>query len=84
VETSVGLAAGLALAGALPELDFACGLGTVSLLATDVVAESLRPLGGWLPVPTAPPKPVTMTAVTADEDTTRRWHDRLRGVLAAR
>jgi O-succinylbenzoate synthase len=34
----VGLAVGLALAGALPELDFACGLGTLSLLTGDVVA----------------------------------------------
>ncbi|HEX5119125.1 MAG TPA: o-succinylbenzoate synthase [Pseudonocardiaceae bacterium] len=84
VETSVGLAAGLALAGALPELDFACGLGTVSLLTTDVVTESLRPVDGWLPVPTAPPRPITMAAVTADEDTTTRWRQRLRGVLAAR
>jgi hypothetical protein len=32
LETSVGLATQLALAGALPELDFACGLGTLSLL----------------------------------------------------
>ena len=33
VETSVGLAAGLALAAALPDLAGACGLGTMSLLA---------------------------------------------------
>ena len=42
VESSVGLAAGLALAGALPELPYACGLGTGSLLATDVVADTDR------------------------------------------
>ncbi len=41
VETSVGLAAGLALAAALPELPYACGLGTMSLLAGDVVADPL-------------------------------------------
>ena len=38
VETSVGLAAGLALAAALPELPYACGLATLSLLEGDVVA----------------------------------------------
>jgi O-succinylbenzoate synthase len=48
VETSVGLAAGLALAAALPELPHACGLGTLSLLAGDVVAEPLVPSGGEL------------------------------------
>lgn len=57
LETSVGLAAQLALAGALPELDFACGLGTVSLLEGDVVAEPLRPVDGWLAVPRTPPAP---------------------------
>ena len=51
------MAAGLALAGALPGLDFACGLGTLSLLTADVVADSLRPQQGWLPVPTASPAP---------------------------
>jgi O-succinylbenzoate synthase len=83
VETSVGLAAGLALAGALPELDFACGLGTVSLLTTDVVPEPLRPVGGWLPVPTNAPEPAESAAVEADAATTERWRERLRGVLAA-
>lgn len=82
VETSVGLAAGLALAGALPELDFACGLGTVSLLSTDVVTEPLRPVEGWLPVPRQAPEPTLRAAVAADEPTTRRWTGRLRAVLA--
>ena len=50
VETSIGLAAGLALAGALPELPYACGLATTSLLAGDVVAEPLKPVDGFLPV----------------------------------
>ncbi|MEO7196226.1 MAG: o-succinylbenzoate synthase [Pseudonocardiaceae bacterium] len=59
LETSVGLAAQLALAGALPELDFACGLGTLSLLQGDVVsgAGSLRPVEGYLSVPRLPPTP---------------------------
>ncbi|GAA4087959.1 o-succinylbenzoate synthase [Nonomuraea soli] len=50
VETSVGLAAGLALAAALPELPYACGLGTLSLLSGDVTTEPLMPVGGWLEV----------------------------------
>ncbi|MFF0528155.1 o-succinylbenzoate synthase [Nocardia amikacinitolerans] len=57
LETSVGLGAQLALAGALPELDFACGLGTISLFEGDVVTESLRPVNGFLPVPRAPLSP---------------------------
>ncbi|NUT39508.1 MAG: o-succinylbenzoate synthase [Thermoactinospora sp.] len=50
VETSIGLAAGLALAAALPELPYACGLGTLSLLSGDVTTEPLMPVDGWLEV----------------------------------
>jgi O-succinylbenzoate synthase len=48
METSVGLAAGLALACALPELPYACGLGTGALLDVDVVADPLVPEQGVL------------------------------------
>lgn len=48
LETSVGLAAGLALALSLPELPYACGLGTGSLLADDVVTRPLVPVNGEL------------------------------------
>jgi O-succinylbenzoate synthase len=48
MESSVGLAAGLALARALPELPYACGLGTSQLLETDTVAEPLVPIDGML------------------------------------
>jgi o-succinylbenzoate synthase len=50
VESSVGLAAGVALAAALPVLDYACGLATMSLLAGDVTADPLAEDRGTLPV----------------------------------
>ncbi|MCL2594470.1 MAG: o-succinylbenzoate synthase [Promicromonosporaceae bacterium] len=50
LESSIGLAAGLALAGALPELPYACGLATAGLLAHDVIADPLLPIAGHLPV----------------------------------
>jgi o-succinylbenzoate synthase len=50
VDTSVGLAAGAALAAALPELPYACGLATMSLLAGDVTADPLVPDRGELAV----------------------------------
>jgi o-succinylbenzoate synthase len=50
VETSAGLAAGVALAAALPALPYACGLGTLSLLTGDVTATPLAPAAGLLPV----------------------------------
>jgi O-succinylbenzoate synthase len=69
VESSVGLAAGLALAGALPELDFACGLGTISLLSGDVSSSSLSPVDGELPVPAQAPEPDLFVNVAADRAT---------------
>ena len=50
VDTSVGLAAGVALAAALPELPYACGLATMSLLDGDVTAFPLAEADGELPV----------------------------------
>lgn len=79
LETSVGLAAQLALAGALPELDFACGLGTLSLLTGDVVRDSFRVVEGFLSVPTEPPTPdpelLDRYAMTGERLTW--WRDRL-------
>lgn len=86
LETSVGLAAQLALAGALPELDFACGLGTLSLLSGDLVEASLRPVDGYLPVPrTAPtPDPALLNEFAlTDPDQTTWWRTRLQRVWAA-
>jgi O-succinylbenzoate synthase len=57
VETSVGLAAGLALAACLPSLPLACGLGTGSLLAGDVVTDPLVPDQGRLVVRRPVPDP---------------------------
>jgi o-succinylbenzoate synthase len=84
LETSVGLSAQLALAGALPELDFACGLGTLSLLAGDIVSPSLRPIGGYLPVSRKPPEPdraLLDQHAPADPARVRWWRDRMRRVL---
>lgn len=48
LETSVGLAAVLALAAALPEAGFAHGVGTALLLAEDVTDDPLLPVNGAL------------------------------------
>lgn len=50
LDTSVGIAAGVALAAALPELDHACGLGTVGLLGADVAEHPLVPVDGRISV----------------------------------
>lgn len=82
LETSVGMAAQLALAGALPALDHACGLGTLRLLTGDLVApgDSLVPRDGHLPVPRTPPAPdpaLLEHHAHPDADRVRWWTDRL-------
>lgn len=83
LETSVGLAAGLALAAALPELPFACGLGTASLLSGDLVADSLEPVGGVLAVRRPAPDPALIARHAADPDLARRWRARVSTVAGA-
>ena len=85
VESSVGLAGALALAGALPELAWAAAVGTVPLLAGDLVTEGRRlvPVDGYLPVAPMPPGPEPdLLARFALTDATRIawWRGRLRSV----
>ncbi len=84
VETSVGIAAGLALAAALPELPHACGLATVQLLAGDVVAEPLLPVDGALPVRRPPVDPARLAALAAAPDRVEHWRRRMAEVEAVR
>ena len=81
LESAVGMAAEIALAGALPDLEFACGLGTGALLAADV-APSPRPVDGLLPVPRTAPDPAVPPALSADPARTAWWRARLARVTA--
>jgi O-succinylbenzoate synthase len=81
LESSVGIAAGVALAAALPELPFACGLATVALFTDDVTSTPLLPVDGCLPV--VRPEPDRLGAVAADAVTDARWRARMDAVLAA-
>ena len=82
VETSIGLAAGLALAAALPELPYACGLATTSLLDGDVVSSPLVPVEGFLPVGRQVLDEDAYGSVAADAETDAFWQQRLADVQA--
>jgi O-succinylbenzoate synthase len=81
LESSVGIAAGVALAAALPDLPFACGLATVALFTADVTSTPLLPVHGFLPV--VRPEPDRLDAVAADAVTDARWRARMDAVRAA-
>ncbi|MEP6760010.1 MAG: o-succinylbenzoate synthase [Sporichthyaceae bacterium] len=78
LETSIGIAAGVALAAALPELPYACGLATLQLLDGDVTSQPFQVVDGALTV--ARPSPDQVDAVAADDETTHRWQERIASV----
>jgi O-succinylbenzoate synthase len=78
LETSVGIAGGLAAAAALPQLDFACGLGTVSLFIGDVVVDSLLPMAGEIQLRRPEPDPALLERYAPDRDTSAELLRRLR------
>ena len=77
LETSVGIAAGVALAAALPELPYACGLATVPLLTDDVVVDSLLPVDGVLPVRRPLVDEGALARLAAPADRIAHWEARL-------
>ena len=82
IDTSVGLAAGVALAAALPDLPYACGLGTHALLADDVTDNPLVPVDGHLSVRRVDVDESAWERIAADEETAARWQQRLDAVIS--
>lgn len=82
LESSVGVAAGVALAASLPELPYACGLATTAMFDRDVVTAPLAPVDGSLPVGAVHPDPVALAQVEPDPAVALRWHDRLESCAA--
>lgn len=77
LDTSIGLAQGAALAAALPELDYDCGLGTAALLAADVTADRLLPAHGEIPVSRPVPEPGLLDRHAASPERVAWWRDRV-------
>lgn len=78
LESSVGIAQGLALAAALPQLDFACGLATACMFTQDVTTTPLNPAAGMLPAG----RVCADTVPPADAKTFAAWRSRLQRVSA--
>ena len=77
LDSSVGMAAGVALAAALPELPYACGLGTVELLAADVATDRLVPRGGSVPVGRVLADEDLVAAAAASPERVAWWRERV-------
>lgn len=76
LESSVGIAAGVALASALPGSELASGLSTVAMFERDVSAQPLLPADGSLPVGRRTPDALG----SAPDEVVARWLERLERV----
>ncbi len=83
LDTSVGISAGVALAAALPELEHACGLGTVALLDGDVVSDPLGPVDGALEWGRVIADPARLERYAAPPERVAWWRDRITAAHAA-
>ncbi|MEO6822860.1 MAG: o-succinylbenzoate synthase [Candidatus Nanopelagicales bacterium] len=77
LDSSVGLAAGIALAAALPEQPYAAGLATGRLLTYDVTATPVVPRHGQLHVERYAPDPAALAVSAMAPDRQVWWEARL-------
>jgi o-succinylbenzoate synthase len=77
LETSIGIRAGLALAAALPDLPYACGLNTVALLADDLAENPLIAVDGVMKVGDLVVDEAALQKHRPDSHAQRFWQARL-------
>lgn len=77
LDSAVGMSRGLLAAACLPELPYACGLGTGGLFVEDVV-DAVAPVDGQLPVGPVIPDPARLAALAAPADRRQWWIERIR------
>lgn len=75
LDTAIGLSQGAALAAALPDLDYDCGLGTGALFTQDVA--DLSPADGAIPVGRVTPDAARLELLAASDDRRDWWLERL-------
>lgn len=77
LDSAVGMSRGLLAAACLPDLRYACGLGTGGLFVEDVV-DTVAPVDGCLPVGPVTPDPARLAALAAPAARRQWWIDRIR------
>ena len=80
LDTAIGLSMGVALAAALPDLDYDCGLGTSALFETDVATLPMR--DGAITVGRIRPDADALDRLAAAPERRDWWLDRLERCLA--
>ncbi len=75
LDSAVGIRAGLALAGALPNLPYACGLATTSLLGEDLYR--FAPINGEIEIRNPLISETAIERLSAPVDRERWWRERI-------
>jgi len=81
LESAIGISHGLKLAAAIPELNYACGLGTGALLAVDVA--ELPIVDGEIEVADVTPDPLALNKFAVSNERLNWWKNRIRMTWAA-
>ena len=81
LESAIGISHGLKLAAAVPELNFACGLGTGALLAVDV--GELPIVDGKIEVADVTPDSLALNKFAVSNERLNWWKNRIRMTWAA-
>ena len=81
LDSAVGMSRGLLAAGCLPDLPYACGLGTGGLFVEDVT-EPVTPVDGYLPVAQVIPDPARLSSLAAAPERRQWWIERVRACYA--
>ena len=76
LDSAVGMSRGLLAAACLPELRYACGLGTGGLFVEDVT-DPVAPIDGYLPVTRVVPDPARLAALAASPERREWWIARI-------
>lgn len=81
LESAIGISHGLKLAAAIPELNYACGLGTGALLAVDV--GELPIVDGKIEVADVTPDSLALNKFATSNERLNWWKNRIRMTWAA-
>ncbi len=81
LESAIGISHGLKLAASIPELNYACGLGTGALLAVDVA--ELPIVDGKIEVADVTPDSLALNKFAVSNERLNWWKNRIRMTWAA-
>jgi len=82
LDTGIGISHGLALAASQETLDYACGLGTISLFESDICLAENAMKDGKLKVNRAIPDEILVEKYRASADRRLWWEERITKVIA--